>query len=79
MIRTMEEAIAPLSDAEKIQLIEQFEQFEQDGQIGECELRTIAKTLPGCGYNVVVYMSMVAHECYRYFYNKWKDSNGKND
>lgn len=69
--RTTETAIELLSDAEKMQLIEQFEQFEKDGFIGDCELRSLAMTLPGSGNYVVMFMNILANECYRYFANKW--------
>jgi hypothetical protein len=69
--RTTEEAIENLSTAQKMQLIEQAEQFERDGVIGECELRTMAKALPGCGPHEVMFMVLLANECYRYFANKW--------
>jgi hypothetical protein len=73
--RTTLEAIENLSDIQKLQLIEQFEQFEQDGFIGDCELRTLANTLPGGGSNVAIFMTMLASECYRYFANRYVNLN----
>lgn len=77
MKRTTEEAIEKLTDDEKRLLISQFEQFERDAFIGECELRTLAKSLPGGNSHVVVFMNLLAGECYRYFANKYFDITGE--
>lgn len=42
------------------------------GEVGKrVELRSLAMTLPGSGNYVVMFMNILANECYRYFANKW--------
>jgi len=62
-MRTYEQAIIDLTDAQRQQLLTDYEQFECDGCIGDCLLRTIASS----NNNVSLAMILVAMECYRYF------------
>jgi hypothetical protein len=64
------EHVATLSDEVKRQLIENFEAFERDGFIGDEPLREHARevmTMLGTDQAVVVWMNMLAFECYRHF------------
>ena len=50
-------------------IIEDFEEFERVGAIGDCVLRTTAANIEFAitkkNENVVIWMNMVAHDCYR--------------
>lgn len=64
-------AIAPLNRAQRHLLLEQFEELETTGNIGDCLLRQTAMSLPGAkSSSVIVLMTMIAMECYRYFANE---------
>lgn len=71
MATITQEAILALSDEDKIVLIDEYEQFERDGFIGDCKLRALARTMPNGNSMVTMWMTILAHECYRYFANKY--------
>lgn len=69
--------VESLSDDVKIQIIEDYEIFEQDGMIGDCELRSQAMKLMDDLHvedHVVMWMEMIAKECYRYFALKYLEA-----
>jgi hypothetical protein len=74
---TIAKYMEQLSDADKIQIIEEYEQFAKDGFIGTCKLRTVSRewieSLGGTdlGCSIVLTMNVVAGECFKYFAKKY--------
>ena len=67
--------VARLKNSDKIQLIHDFEQFERDGFIDECLLRQQTRKfideIGASGEVVVLFMSILALECYRHFTHRY--------
>lgn len=77
MIR-VEDLVASMTDAERIQCIRDMECFSVNGAIGDCLLRSSARkvldSIPSrAGLNVCTWMDFIANECHRYYSKKYLD------
>jgi len=61
--------IEELSWEKLLEIINDFEQFERDGAIGDCFLRSLSDKIQfqitQKHENIVIWMNMVANDCYR--------------
>lgn len=75
----LREYVATLSDNTTRKIIDDYVAFEQNGTIGESSLRFYTKhfldefDIPES--NITVWMTMLAHECYRVFANRYLEEN----
>ena len=71
MANTVQIIVNSLSDAQRIQIINDHRQFERDGFIGNCLLRStaqqVADTFGGHGGMAAIWMEQVANAAYRNF------------
>lgn len=79
MATILQQFVNELSDDEKRSIINSFEVFEKDGYIGDEPVRTYTMTFMR-QHNipverVVMWMSDLAGECYRYFAHKYFEQN----
>jgi len=65
-----------LTDEIRYQIIKDFEEFEKQGFIEECTLRSetekYMKIANIQNYSIIIMMSFLAFECYRYYFYKNK-------
>lgn len=68
------EYITTLPDSEKVLIINGFECLERDGVIGEEPIRLHVRSLLeqySIDASPIIWMNMLANECYRYFAHKY--------
>lgn len=76
MTTISEQYVASLTDHEREAIIESFEKFRRDGIIGEEPCRTFARELAakcasGSDPMIVMWINLLAHECWRYYALKY--------
>lgn len=67
--------VETLTDEDRLAIIRGYEQLERDGSIGDAPIRTHTERLLAShnihDFSVVMWMTQLAFECYRYFANKY--------
>ena len=66
-------ALSMLTESERKLIINEYVQFKKDGHIGSSLIRDIANKSPS--RMVVIEMTFVAMDCYRYFAEKYLELN----